>query len=285
MRCARRYPGARSRGDPAWAAGDAGRSGGDVGFWAEILALPTAIYTALLMVAGLYWLAVVLGSLDIDILDLDGLDDVGGIGDVADAGDVDAGDGPHGLVWFMSALGLRGVPLTFTLSMLTLWSWALCFLGMHHLVPLLPSLPGWLLGTGVFLGSFVVGLLGTSLSVRPFQRVFKTHHAPSKHGFVGRPVTITTATVDASFGQALCADGGAGLVVAVRYEGPRKLGKGQRAVLVDYDEKRDVYTVEPLDLDDEPPVRSPRPAPAPEPEADRDRADDRGRRQEPERAP
>lgn len=254
-----------------------------MGFWAEILALPTAIYTALLVVAAMYWLAVVLGSLDIDILDIDGLDDVGGIGDVADAGDVDAADGHHGLVWFMSALGLRGVPLTFTLSMLTLWSWALCFLGMHHLVPLLPSLPVWLIGTGVFLGSFVVGLFGTSLSVRPFQRVFKTHHAPSKHGFVGRPVTITTASVDASFGQALCPDGGAGLVVAVRYHGARKLVKGQRAVLVDYDSKRDVYVIEPLDLDDEPSTGVPS-ADAPGSEPDRDRESDRDRRQEPERA-
>lgn len=263
---------------PAWAAGDAGRSGGDVGFWAEILALPTGLYTALLGVAGLYWLAVVLGSLDIDVLDIDGIDGIGEMADVADAGDVDVdgADGPGGLVWFMSALGLRGVPLTFTLSMLTLWSWALCFLGMHHLPALLP-LPVWLVGVGVFLGSFVVGLFGTSLSVRPFQRVFKTHHAPSKDGFVGRPVTITSGSVDAAFGQALCPDGGAGLVVAVRYDGPRKLTKGQRAVLVDYDERRDVFTVEPLDLDDDVSTGAP-------PEADRDPDRDRDRRQEPERA-
>lgn len=254
-----------------------------MGFWAEILALPTAIYTALLAVAGLYWLAVVLGSLDIDVLDLDGLDDVSGVADAGDV-DLDAADGPHGLVWFMSALGLRGVPLTFTLSMLVLWSWALCFLGMHHLVPLLPSVPVWLLGAGVFLGSFVVGLLGTSLSVRPFQRVFKTHHAPSKMEFVGRPVTITSGSVDAAFGQALCADGGAGLVVSVRYDGPRKLTKGQRAVLVDYDEKRDVFTVEPLDLDDDAPVSD---GPVIDADRDRDRDPDRDRdrRQDPERTP
>ncbi len=239
-----------------------------MGFWAEILALPTGLYTALLCVAGLYWLAVVLGSLDIDVLDIDGL------GDVADAGDLDVdAEGLSGLVWFMSALGLRGVPLTFTLSMLTLWSWALCFLGMHHLPALLP-LPVWLVGLGVFFGSFVVGLFGTSLSVRPFQRVFRTHHAPTKDGFVGRPVTITSGSVDATFGQALCADGGAGLVVAVRYDGLRKLTKGQRAVLVDYDERRDVFTVEPLDLDDADPTSA---RAEPEPERDRDH------RQEPER--
>lgn len=225
---------------------DARRGGGDVGgFWAEIFALPTVVYTTLLVIASLYWLSVVIGGLEIDVLDVDADVDV-------DVGDTADGEGAGGFLGLLSALGLRGVPLTFSLSVLTLWSWALCFLGMHHLAPLAAGvLPAWLAALGVALGSFVVAIFGTNLSIRPFQRVFKTHHAPSKLAFIGRPCTITTATVDARFGQALCEDGGAGLVIAVRYEGPATLVKGQKAVLADYDPKRDVFIVEPLDLPDD----------------------------------
>lgn len=236
------------------------------GFLGEILSLPTGIYTVLLTVATTYWLAVILGGLDIDILGGGPIDGIDGAADALDGGadgDLDVGDG--GFLGLLSTVGLRGVPLTFSLSVLILWSWALCWLGMHYLAPIAPAaLPVWLVSLVIFAVSFLVGVLGASVSVRPFQRVFKTHQAPPKLAFIGRPCTITTATVDAKFGQALCEDGGAGLVISVRYEGKATLTKGRRALLVDYDPARDVFTVEPLEaMGDEPPVPNAGP---PEPE-------------------
>lgn len=253
-----------------------GRGGAVGAFWSEILALPTLVYTAALGVALVYWLiAILLGGLDHDGADAHGAHDAAhGAHDVAHGhdGHVDhhAGDGhDHAheagfapLVALVSALGLRGVPLTFGLSNLALWSWAACFLGMHHLAPRAPG-PAWLVSTAIALASLVLGALATRVAVRPFHRVFKTHHAPSKLAFLGRPCTITTASVDATFGQALCEDGGAGLVIAVRYDGPARLTKGQRAVLVDYDPGRDLYIIEPLDPGD-PPADERRDPPAPE---------------------
>lgn len=220
------------------------------GFWGEILSLPTAIYTVLLTVATTYWLAVIFGALDIDILGGGPIDAIDGAADAID-GAADAhleavGDG--GFVGLLSSVGLRGVPLTFSLSVLTLWSWALCFLGMHYFAPIAPAMfPAWLVSLVIFVVSGMLGVLGASVSVRPFQRVFKTHQAPAKLAFIGRPCTITTATVDTTFGQALCEDGGAGLVIMVRYEGKAALTKGQRALLVDYDPAKDVFTIEPLE--------------------------------------
>lgn len=235
------------------------------GFWGEILSLPTGIYTVLLTVATTYWLAVILGGMDIDILGGGPIDGIDGAADALDGGDLDLDAGDGGFLGLLSTVGLRGVPLTFSLSVLILWSWALCFLGMHYLAPIAPAaLPVWLVSLVVLVASFLLGVLGASVSVRPFQRVFKTHQAPTKLAFIGRPCTITTATVDAKFGQAFCEDGGAGLVISVRYEGKSAPRKGQRALLVDYDPARDVFTVEPLEaVDDDGPISNQGP---PEPE-------------------
>jgi hypothetical protein len=233
------------------------------GFFGEIFSLPTIIYTVLLGSAVAYWsIQIALGTFDSHGVDGHAAD--AGHADVghADAGHAHAHDGHahdvhdgHGHAFdLFDSVGLRGVPLTFSLSMVVLWTWAACFLGMHLLAPLLVGvLPAWLVKLAVGLVSPVVATPVAALCVRPFRRVFATHHAPTKHAFIGRPCTITTNTVDARFGQALCEDGGAGLVISVRYEGAATLRKGQRALLVDYDPARDVYTVEPIDDDGLPP--------------------------------
>lgn len=243
------------------------------GFWAELFALPTVIFTGLLSLSILYWLGVVLGALDIDMLDLDGTFDamegavegavdgvVEGAVDAAVDGAVDAAvdgaaegaadaadGGEHGIAGFLSVLGIRNVPVSFSGSVWFLWSWIASYLFMHNVAPLLSALPLWLVGTAVFLLSLVLGLVATSVSVKPFGRVFETHPGVEKHTLVGKPCTITTQSVDGSYGQAVCEDGGAGVVLQVRYHGDVAPVKGQRALLVDYDERGDVYVIEPLD--------------------------------------
>jgi hypothetical protein len=244
------------------------------GFWAELFALPTVIFTGLLSLSILYWLGVVLGALDIDMLDLDGTLDamegavegavdgvVEGAVDAAVDGAVDAavdgaaegaadaadGGGEHGIAGMLSVLGIRNVPVSFSGSVWFLWSWIASYLFMHNVAPLLGALPHWLVAAAVFGVSLVLGLLATSASVRPFGRVFDTHLGVEKHTLVGKPCTITTQSVDGSYGQAVCEDGGAGVVLQVRYDGNAPPNKGQRALLVDYDDARDVYVIEPLD--------------------------------------
>ena len=58
-------------------------------------------------------------------------------------------------------------------------------------------------------------------------------------------------SVHAGHGEATLDDGGAGLVVRVRVESGEKLGRGQQAVIVGYDDERHEYTVAPMDLADE----------------------------------
>lgn len=221
------------------------------GFWAQVLAFPTIVYTALLGVATVYWLFVVIGALDLHIFHIGGHGDAsldGGSLDHAGAdhgGDLDHGDG-FSFGGFLISLGLRGVPLTLTLSMLALLAWGISFLTMRFLGPVWPLGPA-VLAALVLVVSFVLAVPLTALAIRPLAPHFKTPEARSKLAFVGKSCLISTASVDERFGQATCEDGGAGLILQVRYRGPTPPKKGDRAVLVDYDLDRDLFFIEPVD--------------------------------------
>lgn len=193
-----------------------------------ILTFPTVLFTILLGVVVLYWAFVLLGTLDVDLLD----------GGDAEA-DVDGE--PNGVAGVLQALGLSGVPLTLSLSLLILASWVLCILAMELIGGGPARWPGALAG----IGALVLAVPLTALAVRPLRRFFVTHSAVGNRSLVGKICTITTLRVDERYGQAEVEDGGAGLLVQVRATGANGLKRGDRALLFDY--KDEVFLVAPLD--------------------------------------
>lgn len=234
-------------------------------FLTAILAFPTVIFTILLGVVVLYWLFVLLGALDINLLgdaDLDGHGhtdiDVGGHGhaDVhldghghglhGDAAGHDHGhghgdaDAEHagGLAGLIQALGLGGVPVTLMLSVLILAAWSFCLGALEVL-----GSAGWVTVVAP-LASLALAVPVTAVLVRPLRRLYTTLAAPSHRDLLGKICTITTLRVDERYGQAEIADGGAGLIVQVRSTGPGRLSRGDRALIFDY--KDEVFYVEPV---------------------------------------
>ena len=108
------------------------------------------------------------------------------------------------------------------------------------------ALAGPLLSIGVLLASFLVALPLTSIAARPLAKVFALKHAPAKTDFIGRTCIVRTGTVTSKFGEATLPDGGAGLVIRVRIEDGKQLGRGEQALIVDYDAERESYLVEPM---------------------------------------
>lgn len=201
-----------------------------------MLAFPTVIFTVLLGVVVTYWIFVILGALDIDLLNFDADADVD-----ADAG-TDGGDGDYdgGLAGVWNALGLGGVPVTLSSSVLVLAAWVLCLLA----VPIFGrGMPIWLAGT-VSLLCLGVAVPVTALVVRPLRRFFVTHRALDHRSLVGRICTIATLRVDERYGQAEIEDGGAGLLIQVRATAPHELRRGDRALIFDY--RDEVFHVAPL---------------------------------------
>jgi hypothetical protein len=240
---------------------------------AEVLVLalsfPSVVFTVLVGVVLVYWAFVMVGVIHIGegsegALDghVDGaskgllegaVDHVGGEhvelaghGEI-DLPDADDGGEPHGvLAALMSALHLRSVPATVVFSLIITFAWLVSVVTMQTVTRTSPALVGAPLSFGVLLASLIVALPLTSIAARPLAKVFAPKHAPVKSDFIGRTCVVRTGTVTSKFGEATLPDGGAGLVLRVRVDADQQLGRGEQALIVDYDAERETYLVEPM---------------------------------------
>ena len=245
-------------------------------FLAEILAFPTVLFTILLGVVLCYWVLVIVGALDFDFLhhshdvDLDvghDLDlDVGhvhvdGLHGHADVGhdvdvdgdlDVDADADVHvhgaGFAGVMHAFGLVGVPITVSMSLVILMGWILCYLGMHYLRGVVVGAMASAVFVGVPLVALVAGAWIAGRAVQPLRPLFETHVAPTKLDLVGRICTVMTGSVTDRFGQAKLEDEGADHIVQVRTRSGETFGRGQRAVLSEWDAEKDAFYIAHVDV-------------------------------------
>jgi len=224
-------------------------------------AFPTFLLTILLIIALLYWVFVILGALDLDLFHVDG--DIGGadgggdgIGhgggdamsgiDGVDAGGDGAGGEGTGGGSFLSALGLRRVPLTISLSAIILVSWIMTVLGSHYLGGVMGAhIPQWAIASGAMFLALIFSLPIAGLLVRPLGPVFETVEAKTRYHYIGSYCTINTGKVNEKFGQATIDEGAEVLVIHVRCDQENKLGRNERAMIIDYDDDRDAYVVEP----------------------------------------
>ncbi len=227
------------------------------------LAFPSVVLTILVGITFLYWVFVILGALDIDIFhadaDIDGaLDghghvghdigghDVGG-GDAGDAGDGDGGGDVGDASTFLKPLGLRRVPLTISLTFVFVFSWTICLLTMHYLGAWIPDgILRWVFGAGVLFGSLFFSLPLTAIAITPIAPAFVVALANRHRDNVGSTCSVTTGRVDQSFGQAKITAGGAELVISVRCDDEGMFSRDDKALVIDYDEQRHAYIIEPL---------------------------------------
>jgi hypothetical protein len=243
------------------------------------LSFPSVVFTVLLGVVLIYWSFVMVGVIHIGegsegALEghIDGatkglmegavdhlggghadVGDIGGghgdvdFGDGGDGGDVDdGGEGQGALAAVMSALHLRSAPATVIFSLIITFAWLVSVVTMQVVTRTAPGLVGPALAIAVLLGSFALALPLTSIAARPLAKVFAPKHAPVKSDFIGRTCTVRTGSVNHKFGEATLQDGGAGLVLRIRVEDGKQLGRGEQALIVDYDAERETYLVEPM---------------------------------------
>ena len=194
-----------------------------------ISSFPTVIYTVPLVMCLVFWLFGMLGLFDVDFLDID----------VDIDADVDAG--PAGA---LAALGLTGVPLIFSVSLLFLFSWAISLFSSAWLLPLVTHHIIWMIAAVVVvIFSFMIAIFFTGKITKPMSKIFVTHEARSNQSLVSKTCQITTLKVDQDFGQAKVEDGGAGFIISVRAEQPNDLTKGNHALIYEYDPQKNLYHI------------------------------------------
>ncbi len=200
---------------------------------ATLSSFPTALWSVLLGVVLVYWLASLLGMVDDwDISDFQHVDGhTEGMGDLAGK---------------LMALGLGGVPFSLVLSIYALFGWLFSALIQQYLL----WLPGWIhyvVGVGILLLSGILALPCTALLLRPLRGLFVIHGAARKADLVGQLCKISTMTVDEQFGRAEVRGSGAPFNIRVAASSPNALIKGSQALILEYDAVLDVYTIQEID--------------------------------------
>jgi hypothetical protein len=203
------------------------------------------IYTVLLGVSLVYWLFVIVGSVDVDLLG-GGLEGAAkGALEGAAKGALEGsmkgaleGQAEAGL---FSALKLRSAPVTVVLSLLFTFAWLFCVIGKQLLGG------GWLTGSLVLLASTVLALPCAAIVSRPVGKLFATHPAKRHKELVGRVCVVSTGTVDKRHGQATLDDGGAGLILQVRVDEGKSVKRGDRVLIVGWDDEKEGFVVEPME--------------------------------------
>jgi hypothetical protein len=183
------------------------------------LSFPAAIFSFLLAAVLVYWLLVLIGTLDIEI------------------GDLAMGDG----------LGLGGVPVTVTASVLVVVSWFVSLVGGVVSAGLgLGTILGIVFGLGVLLVALISGLFVARLVAVPLRRLYAPGGEASRNDFVGRECVIRTGRVTGDFGQAeVTAADGSSAIIQVRQSGEHELANGRRALIFDYDIDGEFFWVAP----------------------------------------
>lgn len=185
------------------------------------LSFPAALFTFLLVVVVLFWLLVLLGTMDLEIgdADIDGLD----------------------------GIGLGGVPVTVTLSVLIVVAWFVSLAGGVFTAALnLGTFVQVLLGIGVLFVAVLAGLFVARLVALPLRKLYVDGSEPSRRDFLGRECVIRTGRVSGDFGQAeVTAEDGSSAIIQVRQTGEHELTNGRRALIFDYDTDGEFFWVAP----------------------------------------
>jgi hypothetical protein len=179
------------------------------------LSFPAVLFSFLLAAVVVYWLLVLIGTLDVEI------------------GDLDLGDG----------IGLGGVPVTVTVSVLTVVSW---FVSLAGTVFIDGTAMHTVLGIGVLIVAIVVGLVAARAVAVPLRKLYVAGGEASRSDFVGRECVIRTGSVTGTFGQAeVTAVDGSSAIIQVRQTGEHALTGGSRALIFDYDADGEFFWVAP----------------------------------------
>lgn len=208
------------------------------GFYENILAFPTVIFSVLLVFCLLFWLISILGFLDISFLDLP---DIDGGSESIDSGSPSIPDAVAGIIL---KFGLNGVPLTVVLSLITLFAWLISYYSVNFLrdIVSLGFLYHFLSIVVLFLAVYLSALL-TAKIVSPLKPLFKKMEQDVEKLVLGQTAIVRTSRVDQDFGEAILEDGGAGLILKIRSTGETKYKKGDKVVLIEYIKDLNVFRV------------------------------------------
>lgn len=182
----------------------------------------------LLLFALLYWVVVIIGILDYDLLDFD-LETAG----------------PDAIAWLNNALSFFNVskiPFMIFFSFVALPFWAISLI-VNYYLNTGESIVGLMLLLPIFFFSLVISKILTS----PFVKIFAALEKEplSKASVIGRICTVILPVTATEMGQATVRTEGSPLLLNVKATSGAQLKKGETGLVIDYNETNQFYLIEP----------------------------------------
>ncbi len=204
-------------------------------FHQTVTSFPTVIYSALLLICMLYWVIAVLGLVDLDILDMDYDGDIDS---------VDSVEAQNGIAGLLLKFGLGGVPLTITLSLISLFGWLLCYYASYFASQYLPTtLLNIIASIVIFFVASYISVLITAQIIKPLRKLFAKLDIDETKHILGQIVIVRSAVVNKDRGEAFMNDGGAGLLLNVRATANNEFKKGDEVVVIEQLNDSNLYRV------------------------------------------
>lgn len=204
-------------------------------FHQTVTSFPTVIFTVLLIICMLYWLIAVLGLVDLDVLDLDY------------DGDIDSTDSleaQNGIAGLLLKFGLGGVPLTISISIISIFGWLTCYYATYFLRPLIPgTLLKAVVGLGIFITATYIAVMLTAQVIKPIRSLFNKLNVDETKHILGQTVVVRSAIVNNERGEAFMNDGGAGILLNVRASGTQEFKKGDEVAIIEKLSDNNLYRV------------------------------------------
>ncbi|NRA28511.1 MAG: DUF1449 family protein [Opitutales bacterium] len=208
------------------------------------------LFTCLLGLTLFYWLMLIVGMVDLDLLspdvDVDADIDVDIDPDV-DL-DMDAPSKPGAGIQILRFFNIGEVPFMVIFSIAIILSWAGSVVSNYYLNPWHSLLLGLLIAGC----SFVISLIPTKLASYPFVLLFRRLESSSKHASLeGSIGTVRTAEISEKYGQIEVIDNGSHIILnAHPFHDTEPLKKGDRALVINYDKALKKYGVSKIKPED-----------------------------------
>ena len=192
----------------------------------------------------IYWLTVIVGLLDMDFLDVDL--DVDVDADVDVDVDTDVSHGNMSVAWLNSILaffGLGQIPFMIFMTFLIVPAWAFSIIVNDYL-----GISSFTIGLVVLLAVLFVSLFIAKFLTIPFIKIFgrmSKEVGEQKEVLVGKVCEVMIAANKNKVGQAKIVTDGAPHIINVNAVHDETLNKGETALIIEYQEHKNIYLIEP----------------------------------------
>lgn len=208
--------------------------------WEQAILAHNLPLTILLGFVCIFWLLAVLGTVDIDSLDIDFDMDT----DIE--GDIDTDATPSNVGFFaglMKLVNATDVPVMMVLSLLTLFMWVISILSNAAFNPG----HSVLIAGGLLIGNFIASAILVKIITQPLIPFFKAFKKGENDDepVIGRIGIVKSRIIDSKYGQVeIPRDNGAPAIVNCRMaDGHSPLMRGTQVLVFEKDEEKTLFVV------------------------------------------